>query len=1240
MAPPAFNFNMFMEKEKLANNGSNFANWALNMRILLTAAQKLYVLVAPLGDPPADDAPEDEKNVFLTRKEDHNIVHCGILYGLEPELRKRFENNNAYETMGELRMILATHAAVESYDASEKFLSCMMEENSSVSEHVLTMSGHADKLISLGITIPNELGIHRVLQSLPPSYKNFVMNYNMQGMKKTLPELLSMLKTAEVEIKKEHQVLMVNKTTSFKKVKKEKPKGNFKKGGKRFAAPEKRTRAGPKKETECFYCKGAGHWKRNCPKYLADRKAGRVNKGICDIHVVDVYLTSTRSSNWVFDIGSVANICNSKQELQNRRALRRNEVTMRVGNGSRVDVIAVGTLPLRLPSGLVMNLNNCYLVPALSMNIISGSCLMRDGYSFKSENNGCSIYMDDIFYGHAPEMNGLFLLNLDSNDTHVHNINAKRFKSNNDDDVYLWHCRLGHIGIKRMKKLHSDGLLKSLDYESFETCEPCLMGKMIRAPFSGTMERATDLLEIIHSDVCGPISVVARGGYRYFVTFTDDLCRYGYIYLMKHKSETFEKFKEYQNEVENHRTKKIKFLRSDRGGEYLSYEFGMHMKQCGIVPQLTPAGTPQRNGVSERRNRTLLDMVQSMMALTDLPLSFWGYALETTAFTLNRAPSKSVETTPYELWFGKKPHLSFLKVWGCDVYVKKLLSDKITPKAEKCVFIGYPQESMGYTFYHRSEGKVFVARNGSFLEKEFLSREVTNRKVELDEVIEPALHGMASGAASDVVPELTPPVEERANDQDHETPTEETTEPRRSTRTRAAPELYGDPVLNFMVDESNDPATYEEAMMSPDSNKWLEAIKSEMESMNENQVWTLVDLPNDRKAVENKWIFKRKTDADGNVTIYKARLVAKGFRQIQGVDYDETLSPVAMLKSVRILLAIAAHYDYEIWQMDVKTAFLNGDIEEELYMMQPKGFVDPKDADKVCKLQRSIYGLKQASRSWNLRFDKVIKEFGFVQTFRESCVYKKVSGSYVSFLVLYVDDILLIGNDVELLKSVKSYLNIKFSMKDLGEASYVLGIKIYRDRSRRLIGLSQSTYLDKILKKFKMDTSKKGFLPMLSGIKLSKTQAPATSKDREAMDLIPYASAIGSIMYAMLCTRPDVAHAISLTSRYQSDPGNEHWTAVKNILKYLRRTKEMFLVYGGEEELVAKCYVDASFDTDPDDSKSQSGYVFVMNGGAVSWRSSKQPVVAGSTTEAEYIAASKAAHEAIWMRGFITQWIR
>ena len=348
----------------------------------------------------------------------------------------------------------------------------------------------------------------------------------------------------------------------------------------------------------------------------------------------------------------------------------------------------------------------------------------------------------------------------------------KDVRLNDDNSTYMWHCRLGHIGVKRMKELHKDGLLESLDFDSFDRCEPCLMGKMTRTPFNGIVERATDLLGIIHTDVCGPMSVSTRNGYRYFVTFTDDLSRYGYIYLMKHKSETFDKFKEFQKEVENQLNKKIKHLRSDRGGEYLSFEFEMHLKECGIVPQRTPAGTPQNNGVSERRNRTLLDSVRSMMSLSDLPISFWGYALETAALILNRSPSKSVETTPYELWHGKKPNLSFLKVWGCEAYVKKLQPDKLESKAEKCIFVGYPRETVGYTFYNPTEGKTFVARNGVFLEKEFLSKEVSGRKIELNEIVDPSLQipsePSPSGATEDV-PELPSAEEVGANnDNDHD----------------------------------------------------------------------------------------------------------------------------------------------------------------------------------------------------------------------------------------------------------------------------------------------------------------------------------------------------------------------------------------------------------------------------------------------------------------------------------------
>ena len=357
---------------------------------------------------------------------------------------------------------------------------------------------------------------------------------------------------------------------------------------------------------------------------------------------------------------------------------------------------------------------------------------------------------------------------------------------------------------------------------------------------------------------------------------------------------------------------------------------------------------------------------------------------------------------------------------------------------------------------------------------------------------------------------------------------------------------------------------------------------------------------------------------DGNVHTYKSRLVAKGFTQTYGVDYEETFSPVADIRAIRILIAIAAFYDYEIWQMDVKTAFLNGYLDEDIYMVQPEGFIDPKHPRKVCKLQRSIYGLKQASRSWNKRFDEEIKRFGFTQNLDEPCVYQKASGSNVTFLILYVDDIIIMGNHIPSLQSVKDYLGKCFAMKDLGEAAFILGIKIYRDRSKRLIGLSQSAYMDKILKKYRMDNSKRGYIPMQERLDLNKTQGASTPGEVKRMQNVPYASAVGSIMYAVRCTRHNVAFAQNITSRFQLNPGEPHWTAVKNILKYLRNTKDMFLVYGGnpKAELRVTCYCEAEFETDRDDTKYQTRYVIVLNGGAVDWKSSKQNTTAMSGAKA------------------------
>ena len=427
--------------------------------------------------------------------------------------------------------------------------------------------------------------------------------------------------------------------------------------------------------------------------------------------------------------------------------------------------------------------------------------------------------------------------------------------------------------------------------------------------------------------------------------------------------------------------------------------------------------------------------------------------------------------------------MSFLKVWGCEAYVKKLASDKLAPKSEKLIFLGYPKETKGYYFLNRSENTIIVARNAFFLEREFLSRRKSGRKIDLDEIEDPQV------VSTSDIPQGV--VDREPDESQGVVIANEEQTLRRSGRVSRQPDRYVGYLITTCGDlwllESCEPTTYDGAITGNDSEKWLGAMRSEMDSMYENQVWDLVDLPEGSRTVDCKWLYKVKNDMDGNPSIYKARLVARGFTQIYGVDFVETFSPVASVRSIRIVLAIAAYHDYEIWQMDVKTAFLNGFLEEVVYMTQPEGFLDPSNPNKVCKLKRSIYGLKQASRSWNFRFDQVIKKFDFLRSEEEPCVYMKFSGSKVVILVLYVDDILLIGNDIPMLVSVKTWLGKNFQMKDLGEAQYILGMKIYRDRSKKILGLNQEAYIDKVLDKFRMTESKKGLVPMSCGTILSKT---------------------------------------------------------------------------------------------------------------------------------------------------------
>ncbi|GJU56101.1 retrotransposon protein, putative, ty1-copia subclass [Tanacetum coccineum] len=302
-------------------------------------------------------------------------------------------------------------------------------------------------------------------------------------------------------------------------------------------------------------------------------------------------------------------------------------------------------------SGLILILHNCHYVPSITRGIISVSLLYKDGFVNRFENdNSISVSKNNLIYFNAIPRDNIYEIFMSSsitNDSSIYDVNNKRAKLNSDSSL-LWHYRLGHVNKKCIEKLQHDGLLDSTDIKSFEKCVACMSEKMARKPYSHQVERAKDLLGLIHTDVCGPFKILSRQGANYFVTFTNDFSRYGYVYLLKHKHEVFETFKMFQKEVENQLGKTIKSLRSDRGGDYMSQEFLDHLRDHEIIAHRTPPYTPQHNGVSERRNRTLLDMVRSIMSQTTLLKSFWDYALESAARILNMVPTKKVDKTPYE----------------------------------------------------------------------------------------------------------------------------------------------------------------------------------------------------------------------------------------------------------------------------------------------------------------------------------------------------------------------------------------------------------------------------------------------------------------------------------------------------------------------------------------------------------------------------------------------------------------
>ncbi|GJY51077.1 retrovirus-related pol polyprotein from transposon TNT 1-94 [Tanacetum coccineum] len=862
-----------------------------------------------------------------------------------------------------------------------------------------------------------------------------------------------------------------------------------------------------------------GHHAANCkmPKRVNPHQANIVDDNVDMIATVsdvcamisEVNLVGTNHGGWWIDTGATRHMCADKSMFHSFRAID-NRQKLYMGNSVTADIKGEGDVVLKMTSEKELKLTNVLYVLEIHKNL------------------------NQINVGKGYAMNDMFKLNVMVVKNEINKMNSSAYLIESSN---VWHARLGHVNFNSMRRLIKFNSIPNCHIDSKYKCETCVEAKLTRTSFK-SVKRKTEPLDMIHTDICDLKSLPTKGGNKYFITFIDDCTKYCYFYLLKSKDEAIDKFVLYKTEVENQLGKKIKVVRSDRGGEYVA-PFAELCAKHGIRHEFTAPYSPQQNGIAERKNRTLKEMVTAMLISSGMSQDMWGEAILTATYLLNKIPRKEKEETPYELWMGRKPSYQYLRVWGClaKVAVPTPKAQKIGPKSVDCIFIGYAKKSTAYRFIvHESKNPdiqkntIMESRNASFFENIFpcLSKET----------------GSSSRLDDKVVQDKRQRDDNDLQDERQDQTEEEEVEPRRSKRARNE-KSFGPDFVSFMVE--NEPTSYREAVTSSEGQQWREAIKSEIESILQNHTWELVDLPPGCKPLGYKWIFKKKMKADGTIDKYKARLVIKGFRQREGLDYFDTYSPVTRITSIRMILAIAALRNLEVHQMDVKTAFLNGDLEEEIYMNQPEGFIAPGQEGKVCRLVKSLYGLKQAPKQWHQKFDHTMLESGFKINECDKCVYVKDTSSGYVILCLYVDDMLIVGSNDKMIKSTKDMLKSKFDMKDMGLADVILGIKIIRTQNGLV--LSQAHYVDKILNTHNAGDSGQARTPIDTSLHLSKNRGLGVAQ-------LEYSRIIGMLMYLMTGTRPDLAYAVSRLSRYTSNPSYGHWKAITRVLHYLRYSRD------------------------------------------------------------------------------------
>lgn len=900
----------------------------------------------------------------------------------------------------------------------------------------------------------------------------------------------------------------------------------------------------------CAYCKAEDHVISECKRLQKKKQKEKTKANVAveetkaeptigltaTIPQANISETRKKYSDaiWILDSGATKHMSGDREVFFEFEECPIQDY-IEVANNERLPITGSGKVRLWAnKTRLNLEINDVVYAPKLAKNLFSIRAASKRGCTVQFYNDGATIYKDNAAIIHAELKDGLYILN----NSLQRGRQEQSFVSKIEDTTsskYDQHVKMCHF--RKPKGVQ---------------CTACDEAKVNRTIAKVHDEaKSTQTLQLVHSDVMD-LPVPSLGGKRYLLSFIDDYSRYTQVRFLRNKSEANAALRQLITDAETQTGHKLKVLRCDKGGEYISKEFKRYLSEKGTHMQETHLDAPYENGVAERYNRTMLTASRTMFADSNQPETYWAEAMNTANYVKNRIEHATTQAIPYERYFGHQPMTSHLQQWGCPAIIHVQGRNKLKPKGKRVIFIGYNEKNTkGYRFLNPKNGKVYLSKDATF--KSMPNR--TTSPINVPGIIEYAI-----------------------------------------------------------IAEAKTPDNYCEAIKSSEAEKWRAAMNDEIRSLLEKRCWMLVDRPKNVKILKGRWAFAKKKNSMGIVIRHKARHAINGFNQKKGQDFIESFSPVARIETIRVILIVAHNKGYVIHQMDIKLAYINGDMDTIIYMEQPEGFCE--DPSKVCLLLKSLYGLKQSGRCWNIKFVKFMKDLGFEQAKSDPCVFTKKD----LIIALYVDDLIIAGTPEEVRK-FKQQLKDTFEAEDMGIINHILGIKVEFEEDTMM--LSQTAFINQCLEKFNMQKAKEKATPMEA---IDMDEVDQLTEDQQQL----YRSVVGCLLYLSNNTRPDIAFATQYLSRFLSKAFKFQLNQALRVFRYLKGTKEMKLHIKREEDFSMQVYADASYGSTIDRKSISGSITFIYNSPAL-WFTRKQTITAQSTVEAEYISLSETAKSTYWV---------